>query len=167
MIKTSEANLIEKTNATTQREIEKASSNIVNIAKNEILINKAEITKLYEDSGKRVEEVASAIKQIGELLPKLDVRVKELEVFKYSKQGKMGAIIGQIELLEYDLTNRVWYLPFRLPEILKEVKNTRLPLDQADKLKELLNRIKEKEYEKIITDILNAIVVEQDEEPKK
>lgn len=166
-VKTSEANLTEKTNAATQREIEKASTNILNIAKNEILTHKAEITKLIENSAKILESTSSSIKTIEETLPKLDVRVRELEVYKYSKESRMGAIIGQIELLEYDLENRGWNLKYRLPEILKEIKSTRIFPDHAEKLRGLLGKIEDVEYEDIIKEILASIRVREREGDSK
>lgn len=163
-IKTSEANLIEKTNAVTQQEIEKASTNIFNTAKNEILTSKAEITKLYEESGKIITEVVATVKQIGERVPQIDVRVKELEAFKYSQEGKQGAIINQIDLLEYDLTNRSWNLESRLKYILQEVKARIIDATFAEKLKILLGKIKDNKHDKIVKEILDSMTVKKYEE---
>jgi len=153
-VKTSEANLIEKTNAATQSEIGKASANILNIAKNEILTHKAEITKLIENSAKILDSTSSSIKTIEEKLPILEVRVREMEAYRFSKEGKMGAIIAQIELLEYDLEKRPWYLKFRFPKILEELKSTIIFPDQAEKLRTLLGKIEDVEYKDIIKEIL-------------
>lgn len=166
-VKTSEANLTEKTNAATQREIEKASSNILNIAKNEILTHKAEITKLIENSAKILESTSSSIKTIEGKLTGFDVRVRELEVYKYSKEGKMGAIMGLTELLEYDLENRSWYLKYRLPEILEGLKNTQVYPDYAEKLRGLLGKIEDVEYKDIIKEILASIRVREREGESK
>lgn len=165
-IKTSEANLIEKTNAVTKQEIEKASKDIFNSARNEILTSKAEITKLYEESGKIVTEVVATVKQIVEKLPKIDIQIKELEAYKFSKEGKLGAIMRQIDLLEYDLSSRLWYLEYRLPVILEIVKNMIINDEHAEKLKILLGKIKDEKYKRIVKEILNSIVVKKAEATK-
>jgi len=166
-VKTSEANLIEKTNAATQREIEKASTNILNIAKNEILTHKAEITKLIENSAKILESTSSSIKTIEEKLPELGARLRELEVYKYSKEGKLGAIIGLIELLEYDLEYRSWNLKYRLPEILEGVKNAQLYPEHGEKLIGLLGKIEDDKYKDIIKEILASIRLRKPEGESK
>lgn len=166
-VKTSEANLIEKTNAATQREIEKASANILNVAKNEILTHKAEITKLIENSTKILESTSSSVMRIEDKLPELEVRVREMEAYRFSKEGKMGAIIAQIELLEYDLEKRTWNLKFRLPKILEETKSTIIFPEQAEKLRGLLGKIKEEEHKNIIKKILASIQVEEREGESK
>jgi hypothetical protein len=163
-IKTSEANLIEKINVVTQQEINKASINIFNAAKNEILTSKAEITKQYEESEKKGAELVSAIKQIEEGLSIIDIRLKELEAYKFSQEGKMGAIYRQIDLLEYDLTNRPVNLKYRLPYILEEVKTTNLDAKKAERLKKLLGTIEDKKHERIVKEILYSITVNEPKE---
>ena len=79
----------------------------------------------------------------------------------------MGAIIGQIELLEYDLENRGWNLKYRLPEILKEIKSTRIFPDHAENLRGLLGKIEDVEYEDIIKEILASIRVREREGDSK
>lgn len=165
-IKTSEANLIEKTNVGTQQEIGKASANILNATRNEILTNKAEIIKLCYDFGKRIEAFATSVKQIEERLPMIDVRIKELEAYKFSQEGKMGGIIRQIELLEYDLAHRCWNIKLRLPYILEEVRSTILDAKYAEQLKTLLGKIDDKELESSIKEILDSITVKKAEESK-
>lgn len=163
-IKTSEANLVEKTYTATEREIEKASTNILNVAKNEDLTHKAELTKLMEQSTEILRSVSSDIETFNKQIPELEVRVRELEVYKYSKERRMGAIIGQIELLEYDLENRSWNIEFRLPEILKEIKSSIIYPSHAEKLRALLGKIKDTEHQKIIKEILASISVRKPED---
>ncbi len=79
----------------------------------------------------------------------------------------MGAILGHIELLEYDLTNRSWYLSFRLPEILKELKGAALDVKDAVKLKNLLEKIKDEKLKGIVEEISKAIVVSEPEKSER
>lgn len=161
LIKTSEANLTEKTNVATQREIEKSAANISNIIKNEILTLRTEIDKRLETSAKEIALAIAPIKELSEKIAELEIDVKELKVYKYSQQGKMGAIIGQIELLEYDIKNRPWNLKYRLPEIEKELEGAPLNVADASKLKKLLADIKESDYKELAKKIGNKIVVKE------
>jgi len=159
-IKTSEFALIEKTNELTQKEIEKSSTNILNIAKNEMLTNKAEIIKLFDDSNKTIDKViSSSTKKIADDLMKLQIIVKELEVYKYSQEGKRGAMMGLLDILEYDLECRKWNLEFSLTNILERTKKKMLHIEDANRLKTLLKKIESEEFKEIVKEILDSIEI--------
>jgi len=160
-IKTSEVNMLDKINALTQREIDKASTNLLNIAKNEVLVQKAESLKLIEETSKKIVMISNSIEKIEKNISEFDIRLKEMEVYKYSQEGKLGAIIVQIELLEHDLENKDWNLKYRLPEILTLTKRAAMFPDHAQKLRELLGKIKNEEYLPIVKEILASITVRE------
>lgn len=158
-IKTSESALTEKINELTQREIEKASNNILNTAKNEMLINRAEIIKLCDDSGKRIDTLASSFKQNENDLRQLDINVKQLEAYRFANENKYGAIMRLLEILEYDLKYRPWNIKYTLPEILKITSSSTLAVDDANKLRTLLEKIEDEEFKELVNKISDSISI--------
>ena len=161
-IKTSEASLIEKTNELTQKEIEKSSTNIFNIAKNEILTSKAEIIKLLDDSNKRIDNIiSSSTKKTANDLMELQITVRELQVYKYSQEGKRGAMIGLLDILDYDLEHRKWNLNNSLSKILERTKKKLVHIEDANRLKILLKKIEDEKFKEIVKEILDSIKIQE------
>ena len=71
-----------------------------------------------------------------------------------------------LDILEYDLLDRKWNIKFTLPEILDITTQTSLHSIDAEKLKTLLGKIKDKEHEVIIKQILDSIEIIKTEKPK-
>lgn len=157
---TSESRIFEKTSALISKEVQKASTNSQNVLKNSQLTYEAKVTKQIESIEKKSIATNMTAEKTLKGISAIEIRLKELEAFKYSQQGKMGAIIKQIELLEYDIENREWNLVYRLPEIKDELKNCILNVEQSGKLKLLLSKIKKEEYMPIISEIQKLIIEE-------
>jgi hypothetical protein len=145
----------------TNLEIEKSTSNTLNILRNEALNYQVEINKRLEESDKLIAPLQKSIKDIENSIAGIKIDIKELEAFMYSQKGKMGGIFNQIELLEYDIVNRPWYLPYRLEDIKKELEGVLLSSEKADKLNGLLDKVKDSQHSDIIKEIRGRIRLER------
>lgn len=161
LIKTSEVILVEKTTETMQREIEKSIAAAMSAMNNQLLMQRSEINATHEASAVQIASALVSLKELDKKLALLAIDVKELQVYKYSQKSQMGAIYGQIDLLEYDLANRRWNLKYRLPELKDELKDIPLDAEYATKLKKLLAQITEQDLKVTAEQIGNSIVVKE------
>lgn len=166
LIASAEASITEKVNANTRRELDKEKDNILNLLRNEMLNHRAELASRFEKLEKNVESLNGSVKGFQETFREHWAGIKELEAFRYSQKGLMGAIYRQIDLLEYDLEHRGWNLESRLRDLHEEMQGaSSLQAKYATKLKELLKKIKEQKYADIVKKIQDLIVVEEEPGP--
>ena len=160
LIKTAEAEITEKVSTANRKDLDKEIENVLNIIKNETLIYQTKITEQVNTIEKSVLSINSGIKNMSGKLEEAEVDIKELDAFMYSQKGKMGGIINQIELLEYDIKNRSWYLKYRLADLKEEIKRYDLTKELDKKLRELLSSIKDKkEFTSEIEEIEKSITL--------
>lgn len=80
--------------------------------------------------------------------------LKKLKVYRYSQEGKMGAIIYSIELLKEDINEKSWEIPTSLENLAKQIKDTKLDADYITQIEEQLARIEgEKKYNVLIKEV--------------
>lgn len=80
--------------------------------------------------------------------------IKELLIYKYAKEGKMGSIIHSIELLKGDIDEKSWRIPNSLEALKKYIKNVPLDADYITQIEEQLIRIeKDKKYNILIKEV--------------
>jgi len=75
---------------------------------------------------KKISSVETIHASLDEYIKDLKRRVKELGVYKYSKEGQMGAIYGLIELLGEDISEDSWQIEDTLENLEKEIKGVKL-----------------------------------------
>ncbi|MFA6353574.1 MAG: hypothetical protein WCW93_01440 [Candidatus Paceibacterota bacterium] len=102
----------------------------------------AKISAMKEDILKEVKAINTGFKA---RIKELDEKIKELQVYKYSKEGQMGAIIYSIELLEnaiddylefkkilkgvpFNAETHGWKINLRIEGLIKEIGD--LPVEQ-------------------------------------
>jgi hypothetical protein len=117
-------------------------------------LEKLELQKL--DFEKRFEAVNEKQIESKKAIATLNRKTRELEIFKYSQKGQMGAIYGSIELLKEDIDAKNWKIEGDLEDLSKEIEGVNLKsevitqieeqlarLDDAPKYKYLIDQVKE------------------------
>lgn len=144
-----------------QKNLEKDANSRASMLKNEFLIFKAEIMENTQATEKKIVTAESSVEFLKKEIVQLQIDLKEINAFKYSQEGKMGAIINYIDLLEHDLKNRRWFLRYRLPQIKKEVSAALLDEGLAIRLRNLLKEITENEFQAQAREIEDLIRIEK------
>ncbi len=112
------------------RDLEKALTSVISI-------NKA-------NSEKESSTLKSEIASLKEDLKDTKRRTKELEVYKFSKEGRMGAIYGAIELLKEAIDEDSWRIESYLETLNKEIDGINLETNVVTKIEEQLTRLSTK-----------------------
>ena len=122
----------------------------------------SKITAIKEDIAKEASQNKSVIVGLKAAIKELNEEVKELQVYKYSKEGKMGAIIISIDLLEKAIDEYLenkkmfsqstsdekfketfgWKTEKRLKELIKEIGDYKLEQNYISQINKQLVRIK-------------------------
>lgn len=154
-----EEKMLQKINTDIPSLINKESTNLSNVQKNETLNVKAELTKAQTEFEKRVQiDVAKNSSKIVEL----SIAVKELEAYKYHKEGKMGGILLQIDALNDYITFRPALLHHKLKDIKDIIKEYELQKTSYDRLNKLLDAIPKGEHDEIIKEIKSGMVLRRE-----
>lgn len=122
--------------------------------KNDDLLRKSE-----KDSQKHLNSIKDLINALKNEINDSKYKIRELEAFKYSQEGRMGAVISQIDLLEQDLENKKWNLKFRLPDLKRELERTAISPDLATRLRVLLKQITEEGLIELVTETSKSIQI--------
>ena len=121
----------------------------------------SKITSVKEDLAKEVSALKSKDAGLKTTINAVDEKVKELQVYKYSKEGQMGAIIVSIDLLKEAIGDYFknkemimphespesfgetfgWKVKMRLEELIKEIDTYTLEEDYISQIKTELGRI--------------------------
>ncbi len=125
-------------------------------------LEKSLIANVAEYKESNIKELSTLKSDLDSGLRELKMKVKELEAFKYHTEGKMGGILYLMDVLEDYIKYKPHLLEFRLEEIKERIGQYSLTKERSDRLKAILNKIKGKEYDKIIAEIESAIVLEEE-----
>ena len=110
-----------------------------------------EINKTKDVLNKQILSQKETLESLNKITKKLKRRIKELEVYRYSKEGQMGAIYGLIELLKESIDEKIdWRITKNLEALEKEIKGIILVGDVITRIEEQLCRIEEKKYNLLI-----------------
>ena len=71
-------------------------------------------------------------------------KIRELEVFKYSLKGQMGAIYGSIDLLKDAIDENSWNIGGTLEDLFKEIADCKLEGEIITRIEEQLIRLNDK-----------------------
>ncbi|MCK5084147.1 MAG: hypothetical protein KAQ64_00640 [Candidatus Pacebacteria bacterium] len=106
------------------------------------------------DLNKQITKTIEITTSLKSEIKNLKRDIKELQIYKYDKEGKMGSIIYSIELLKEDIDEKHWRIPSTLEDLKKYIKNTPLDGDYITQIEEQLTRIEEnKKYNILIKEI--------------
>lgn len=131
------------------------------------------ITTLKEEITKDVSQVKSANAGLKAAVKELSEKIKELQVYKFSKEGKMGAIIVSIELLQEAIDEYLkireilgkgdklldkqvfgYKIKMRLEGLIKEIGDYELEQEYISKISEQLKRLANEEVFAILVNQL-------------
>ena len=87
--------------------------------------------------------------------------IKELKVYKFSKENKMGAIIYSIELLKEDIDENRWSILNSLEKLKGEVEGHILEQEYISKIEEQLARLRSDPKYAVITNQIRKIYSEE------
>ena len=120
---------------------------------------KIELNKITTETNTSMSGLNLGIKNI-----KRDI--KELKIYKYSKEGQMGAIIGSISLLKEDIDEKRWSILRSLESLSKEINDIILEPQYIADIEEQLARIEnEPKYKIIIAEIRKKYTEENSKKP--
>ncbi|NQU77717.1 hypothetical protein HQ544_03395 [Candidatus Falkowbacteria bacterium] len=102
------------------------------------------INNLKSETGKEIASVKELLSTLQNNLKEVNRRTRELEVFKYSQQGKMGAIYGSIELLKGAIDEGGWRIEGYLEDLNRELKDINLEGELITRIEEQLVRLVDK-----------------------
>lgn len=126
------------------------------VANHSALLEKAltsEITKAKEALNKELAETKQNLTGLGARLKEAEEKIKELQVYKFSKEGRMGAIIYSIDLLKDAVDEYLrfkkdgieksleWKVSMRLKELTEQVGAYTLETRYIAQIEEQLARI--------------------------
>ena len=122
------------------RELEKSLSMAIDTSKTEI---KKETTSLK-----------SSLVSVQDDLKEVKRKARELEVFKYSLKGQMGAIYGSIDLLKDAIDENSWRIDGSLEDLYKEIADCKLEGEVITRIEEQLVRLNDKpKYNPLVSKI--------------
>ncbi len=142
-IEKAESKLLEKINSQLDERFKRESDNIFNRIQNEFLTYQATVNKKLEEIQTKLVENTNHNGKIDESISDIKINVRELQGFRYSQLGTIGAYIAALDVLEHDIQNRTWHIPFTLKTLLKEIQDDEVPKEIADRFLLLLDRVPE------------------------
>lgn len=165
----SEALVSREIEASMRRETKSIKEQLLIEMKNLLLTSESELKEQINTLDKQlVQEAGSLDIKISSLKNKMDDvnrRIRELEVYKYSKEGQMGAIYGLVDLLNEAITNKEgWRINRYLDLLRKEIDGCYIDADIVSNIEEQLERLKEKKFDQIKKLIRDAYLLKAKEE---
>ena len=112
------------------RDIEKTLSSTISISKSE--------------TEKEIASVKKTLASFQDNLKEIKRITRELEVFKYSQRGQMGAIYGSIDLLKDAIDENSWRIDGALEDLFKEIADYKLEGEIIIRIEEQLVRLNDK-----------------------
>ncbi len=126
----------------------------------EALVNNEKILRENEKAlQERLDNLKTVLNKTNLEISDLKYKVRELEAYKFSKEGRMGAIIAHVDLLETDLKDKRWRLEHRLNEIKGELFTTDIGSGLATKLRELLKQVTEEGLKELVAEVEKLIII--------
>lgn len=146
-IKEVESSLLEKIGSISDSKDVKLKEIILSEVTNRLAVVEKNLTSMINASKEDIVGLKSTIKDVQR-------DVKELKVYKYSKENQMGAIIGSIELLKEDIDTNRWSILNSLERLKGEIKDKVVAPQYVAQIEEQIVRLKDNpKYRVIIKDI--------------
>lgn len=112
------------------RDLEKALSALISNSKSE--------------TEKNISSLKNTLASLQENLKEVKRKARELEVFKYSQRGQMGAIYGSVDLLKEAIDENSWRIDGSLEDLNKELEGVKLEGETITRIEEQLVRLDSK-----------------------
>lgn len=153
-----ERSLVEKIESVSDSKDEKLKELILSETTNRIaVLEKTSISAnalLKADFDKKLLSLDQLISGLKSNIKDVQRDVKELKVYKYSKENKMGAIIYSIELLKDDIDEKRWSILNSLERLKGEIDGKVIDAEYIGRIEKELARIQDNpEYGVIISQI--------------
>jgi len=112
------------------------------------------IDKTKVELEKEITSLKGKLVLLQEDFKDLKRRTRELEVYKYSQKGQMGAIYGSIDLLEDAINENSWRIEGSLDDLFQEIGDISLEGELITRVEEQLTRLDDKpKYAPLVTKI--------------
>ncbi|MEK7461899.1 MAG: hypothetical protein AAB586_02415 [Patescibacteria group bacterium] len=161
-----EKDLLEKINIISNQNNDKLKEILLSEMNNKILsLEKSLSVEIEKYKKLNDNELVSLKNKVDVGFRKSTSDIKELMAYKYDMEGKMGGIIFTIEALEDCLRDQPYLLSFKLNDLKAKIGKYTLSPELFVRLQKILKNIKGKEiegknYDKIITEIIDQTTVE-------
>jgi|GEM_PF-3288235 F0F1-type ATP synthase membrane subunit b/b' len=146
-IKESESFLIEKIESVSDNKDTKLKETILSEVTNRLAVLEKNLTSALGaskgDSDKRFLQVDQSISGLKSNVKDAQRDIKELKVYKFSQEDKMGAIIYSIELLKEDIDENRWSILNSLERLQGEIDGKVVEPEYVAKIEEQLARLKD------------------------
>ena len=104
----------------------------------------AAISSSKSETEKEIASVKKLLTSLQDNLKEVKRKTRELEVFKYSQKGQMGAIYGSIDLLKEAIDEDSWRIDGSLEDLSKEIGDYKLEAEIITRIEEQLVRLDNK-----------------------
>lgn len=104
----------------------------------------AAISNSKSETEKEITSVKKTLASLENNLKEIKRKTRELEVFKYSQKGQMGAIYGSIDLLKDAIDEDDWRIDGSLEDLNKEIGDYKLEAEVITRIEEQLVRLDNK-----------------------
>jgi vacuolar-type H+-ATPase subunit H len=154
-ISETEKGLLEKIDTVSENKDIKLREIIVSEAVNELGALEKKLTamtvSLEGTLGKKTADLDQKIDRAKSSISEIQRDIKELKVYKFSKEGQMGAIIYSIQLLKQDIEdNNSSRIVGSLERLSKEIEDTTLEAHYVSQIEEQLARIENEPKYKVL-----------------
>lgn len=113
------------------------------------------------ESNKKFIEQERVILSIKSGIKNAQRDIKELKVYKYSKENQMGAIMYSIELLKEDIDEKRWSILNSLERLKGEIEGRTLEQEYISQIEEQLARLKDEPKYAVITNKIRKNYLEE------
>lgn len=110
-----------------------------------------------ENYDKKVIELEQTVAGVKSNVRDTQRDIKELKVYKYSKENQMGAVIYSIELLKEDIDEKRWSILNSLQRLKGEIDGNILETEYIARIEEQLARIKDEPKYKVIIEEIRKV----------
>ncbi|HAS80560.1 TPA: hypothetical protein DCS02_00805 [Candidatus Nomurabacteria bacterium] len=112
------------------------------------------IVNAKNDSNKNLVELNKTIAELKSNIKEIKREIKILNIYKYSKEGQMGAIIDSMDVLREDIKEKRWSILTSLERLSKEMDGIILESTYVSEIEEQLAILdKEPKYSVLVTEI--------------
>lgn len=111
-----------------------------------------EIKNMKEDLKKNIGDISKQTNYFKTEMKDVVRDIKELKVYKYAQEGKMGAIIGSIDLLKGAIDEKDWRIDLFLKSLKVNIKGYILEPEYIAQIEEQLARISTEVKYKVLID---------------
>lgn len=159
-----ESSLLEKTDSVSDEKDTKLKEIILSEVTNRLSVLEknlnSTITTSKIESNEKILQQEQVISVIKSSVKDAERDIKELKVYKYSKENQMGAIIYSIDLLKEDINEKRWSIINSLERLKGEIEGRILDQEYISRIEEQLARLENEPKYAVITTGIRKIYSE-------